>query len=547
MKRIKEGLKKYSSPIVLLLVMIMVACLVQPVFYLNDDTTMRSILSGAYTGRPDGHAVYMQYPLTGLLAFLYSIVPVMPWMDLFFCGCIWICMVFVAGAFEKKWLGSLFALVMFLPFFLYMHYTLVAALVAATAVLLCCRRGLSVKVLLLWFISYMIRSQVGLLCLPFLGAAVVWQLFCSGAVDGQKIKQSGVFCTVLLAGMLVITGVNKLCYMDEGWKNYLQYNDARTQLYDYTDFLSTNKYRLECLDYGMSYEEYQLLFSYNTMLALEPDGEKVQQVANKVFAGMKQDRTIGDSLKSGLKKYYIQLRYHDFPYNFIWMGSFAFLGCYFLFQKKWKQVLFLGILFLGRSSIWTYLLIQGRFPERVSISLYLIEILLLLGIGLSSVSVRKADLKKAGLLASAVLLLVIGAYLLKDTCEKVEVQTEAQSEWDVFKKYARINEDTTYLMDVFSTVKYGEYLFAGENDNIMLLGGWLTDSPLAKDRIAALGGMDASEVLATNEDVRLVVCPERGCAWMEEYLAGRFPGSRLVCEKELDLGGGSFLIYRLER
>ena len=134
MKRIKEGLKKYSSPIVLLLVMIMVACLVQPVFYLNDDTTMRSILSGAYTGRPDGHAVYMQYPLTGLLAFFYSIVPVIPWMDLFFCGCIWICMVFVAGAFEKKWLGSLFALVMFLPFFLYMHYTLVAALVAATAV-----------------------------------------------------------------------------------------------------------------------------------------------------------------------------------------------------------------------------------------------------------------------------------------------------------------------------------------------------------------------------------------------------------------------------
>jgi hypothetical protein len=229
------------------------------------------------------------------------------------------------------------------------------------------------------------------------------------------------------------------------------------------------------------------------------------------------------------------------------MGAFVFLGCYFCFMKKWKQILFLGILFMGRSSIWIYLLIQGRFPERVSVSLYLIELLLLLGIGLSSVSVQKSELKKAGLLVSTVLLLGIGAYLTKDTFEKVEVQTKAQREWDVFKKYGRINYDTTYLMDVFSTVEYGEYLFAGENDNIMLLGGWLTDSPLAKDRIAALGGRDASEVLSTNEDVRLVVCPERGCDWMEEYLAGRFPGSRLVCENELDLGDGSFLIYRLEK
>lgn len=547
MKSIKDWMKKYGYSVVLLLLMIVVGCLIRPVFYLNDDVTMRSILSGAYTGTPDGHAVYMQYPLTGLLALLYQIIPVVPWMDLFFCGCIWLCMVLVAGSLEKKWLGSLLAFVIALPFFLYMHYTLVAALVAATGIFLCCRNGVSVKVLLLWVISYMIRSQIGFLCLPFLGAAVVWQLLGSNTIDGQKIKKTGVFCGALLAGMLVVTGVNKLCYMEEGWQHYLQYNDARTQLYDYTDFLSTNKYRLECTDYGMSYEEYQLLFSYNTMLALEPDGEKVQQVADKIFADMKQDRTIVDSLTRGLKEYYIQLRYHDFPYNYIWMGAFAFLGCYFLFQKKWKQILFLGILFIGRSSIWIYLLIQGRFPERVSVSLYLIELLLLLGIGLSNVSVQKSDLKKAGLLVSTVLLLGIGAYLTKDTFEKVEVQTKAQREWDVFKKYGRINYDTTYLMDVFSTVEYGEYLFAGENDNIMLLGGWLTDSPLAKDRIAALGGRDASEVLGTNEDVRLVVCPERGCEWMEEYLAGRFQGSRLVCEKELDLGDGSFLIYRLEK
>lgn len=547
MESIKDGIKKYGYPVVLLLLMVIAGCLVRPVFYLNDDVTMRSILSGAYTGTPDGHAVYMQYPLTGMLAAFYRIIPVIPWLDLFFCGCIWLCMVLIAGSFEKKWLGSLLASVIALPFFLYMHYTLVAALVAATTVLLCSRKGLSVKVLLLWTISYMIRGQVGLLGLPFLVAAVVWQLCCSGTITGRKVKQAGIYCGALLSGILLITGINKLCYASEGWQNYQQYNDARTQLYDYTDFLSTNKYQLEALEYGMSDEEYQLLFSYNTMLASEPDGEKVQQIADKIFVSMKQDRTIVDSVKSGVREYYIQLRYHDFPYNYIWMGAFAFLGGCFLFQKKWKQVLFLGILFLGRSSIWIYLLIQGRFPERVSISLYLLELLLLLGIGLSGVSIRKTYLKKAGLPVLVVLSLGIGAFLIKDTCEKVEVQTETQQEWDALKKLGRINYDTTYLVDVFSAVRYGERLFAQENDNIMLLGGWLTDSPLANDRIEALSGTDATEVFGTNEDVRLVVSSERGCDWLEAYLAGRIPGSRLVLETELTFEGRSFLIYRLEK
>ena len=64
------------------------AFLCRPVFYLNDDVTMRSILSGSYTGVPDGHVVYMKYPLTGMLSLLYRLTDKLPWLELFFAGCL---------------------------------------------------------------------------------------------------------------------------------------------------------------------------------------------------------------------------------------------------------------------------------------------------------------------------------------------------------------------------------------------------------------------------------------------------------------------------
>ena len=48
---------------------------------------MRDILSGAYAGVPDGHAVYMKYPLTGMLSLLYRLTGKIPWFSAFLAGC----------------------------------------------------------------------------------------------------------------------------------------------------------------------------------------------------------------------------------------------------------------------------------------------------------------------------------------------------------------------------------------------------------------------------------------------------------------------------
>ena len=54
---------------------------------LNDDTAMRDILSGIYTGTPNGHNIQMLYPLGWCIAMCYRLLPSVPWYGIFLCGC----------------------------------------------------------------------------------------------------------------------------------------------------------------------------------------------------------------------------------------------------------------------------------------------------------------------------------------------------------------------------------------------------------------------------------------------------------------------------
>ena len=61
---------------------------------LNDDTMIKDIVSGAYTGEPSGYCIQMLYPLAWCLALFYRAIPTVPWYGLFFnavTGCFCVC------------------------------------------------------------------------------------------------------------------------------------------------------------------------------------------------------------------------------------------------------------------------------------------------------------------------------------------------------------------------------------------------------------------------------------------------------------------------
>ena len=50
---------------------------------LNDDTMIKDILSGAYTGKPNGFCIQMLYPLGWFIALFYRAIPTVAWYGLF--------------------------------------------------------------------------------------------------------------------------------------------------------------------------------------------------------------------------------------------------------------------------------------------------------------------------------------------------------------------------------------------------------------------------------------------------------------------------------
>ncbi len=544
----KDVMRKWSGIILLPAVLVLIMILCPPVFYLNDDVTIRSILSGAYTGTPDGHAVYMQYPLAGVLAFLYRIIGFVPWMEVFFVCCILGCMMLFAGQFPKVWLGRLLAIAWYVPFVVYMHYTLVAAMLAATAVFLLVtgKKGLKPYVLLL--LSFLVRSQIGYLSLPFALCAILWQL-CSLQKEARKqeairkIKQ----CAGLVVGMVLCAAVHAAAYGSAPWQEYQAYNDARTKLYDYTDFLSTGEYAEHYADFGMNRTEYEILYQYDTMLEKSVDAEKMQAIAERVSDGMKQKVSPVQALKESVYQYYLHMRYNDRPFNYLWLALVVFTAGFGILTKRYRALILLGILEAGRSVVWVYLLWRGRFPERVSLSLYLLELLLLLGMLLDLQKQAKGSVPVKRLALGLVSTVILAACSIQwlNTYQELQHRAEIQQDWDALCEYCVERPQTLFWMDVFSTVEYADALFREDAANMKLLGGWLSASPLTEEIFVKLKVADAAESLYDGEGAVLLASADRDMCWLEEYLQKRFGDCTLVRNGEIPLTDKTMVEYRV--
>lgn len=66
-------------------------------FDINDDTLMRDIMSGIYSGTPDGHNMQTLYPLGAAIALCYRIQGFFPWYGAFLFLCQFGCF-FAVGA-----------------------------------------------------------------------------------------------------------------------------------------------------------------------------------------------------------------------------------------------------------------------------------------------------------------------------------------------------------------------------------------------------------------------------------------------------------------
>ena len=420
----------------------------------------------------------------------------------------------------------------------YLQYTVTAGMLAGAAIfwVVTAKGKERFWALLLYWLSFCLRPEMALLCLPLAGAGglCIWgrekQIF-----SKESLRHYLGLFAALVIGMGVFYGLDVLAYSDPNWKDFRQFFDERTILYDYhLDFVEQYDENREAYEEtGVSRTLQEMLKNYNFGAADEID---TQMLSSLAVQAKKTDAK--ESVLSQVKKAIWRLVHEnwlsksDLPWNFAWLAV-VFAWCSCCLQKGnrryfWQPVF---VVCVG-GMLWSYLLMQGRMVDRVTHPLYLAQILLAAGLWGTATSTAAPGIntRSTGRIHTVMTAAVCGVILLLCILrvpgmwqgvarEQTRRETVNQTNEDVFA-YCEKHASTLFLEDVYSTVAYSEKIMLDRDKpfNYDLLGGWLVKSPLTRQKLSVFGYASMGEAARSSEKVCLLADEGTDMSWLTEYL-----------------------------
>ncbi len=540
-------------------------------YCMNDDTVMRDLLCGSYTGTPEGRNIQMLYPVGALISLFYRIFPKVPWYGLFLCGCQFLSLYLIsfratkfADASWKKIAAAFIAVFLaggtLLCELVFVQYTMTCSLLMAAAVFwfytgdsfnnaagFIKANGISIGLVVL---AFLIRTEMALLLFPFLLAAGLYKWAGEEKIFTKVncVKYLGVIgSAVLCMGASVL--INKAAYGSEEWKDFYRFFDARTEVYDflgYPNFEGNEEFYEEA---GLTAQEAELLANYNFALDEKIDVELMERTA-----AYQKEKRGGNALfltkpADALWIYRHSLLSREFmPYNALVLFLYVLILFAAIGNKDKSYFWRLPLLLFIRSVCWMYIIFRNRMPERITHGLFLMETVLLFAL-----LVGEWKKKKAGWLTVMAIVCIIVALNLPAVWNKAETEkayrNEVNREWLALTDHFKENQDNFYLIDVYSTVDYTEKMFADVDHsyrNFDLCGGWTAKSPVYRQKAAKRGVGDIEKDLVEKDHVFFVSKMNRDVVWLEEYYAAKGREIKIEAAEEIVVNGEvRFVIYRL--
>ncbi|NLL78190.1 MAG: hypothetical protein GX235_13285 [Clostridiales bacterium] len=579
--------KKYENIIIaagLIIVLGILAAVRYDYYYdLNDDVVMKDILAGVYTGDPESMNIQMMYPMSLLISLFYRIFPQAPVYGIFLCACQLIGFFLIAersvgfrehtaSKLLMAGLEGLIIIVLFLPHFIFIQYTVTSALLAGTAAFLFItsdneaagrkfiRKNLLSIVLVI--VAFGIRSEMLLLALPFICAAGIyrWSMESSVFTRENIVKYLGVIGSIL-AGIVLIYAMNDAVYSRGNWKNFIDFFNSRTELYDFQGIppYEGNEELYERL--GITQVEQNLLIEeYDFGMDDTLDAGILDAMAKYQAEKKKQTESITETCVEKLKEYKYRTLHRepkgsekpdDYPWNImvilgyisvfiagIWNEAFRIKNSEAeydgqVFNAIWKIGWKLVLMGFIRSVLWMYILMGGRSPERVTHSLYFIELCILwamLHTESAAIEMKICGKVKVAAVFPAVLAITAAASISSSIAEvdrEYAKRAEANTTDMQMKEYCRAHKENFYFFDVYSSVSdpvtsipYSEKMFKNVNNNIAnyeIMGGWLTKSPLYDKKLKAFGMSSMQEELIYGDNVYMMAELKKGTDFLTDY------------------------------
>lgn len=558
----------------------------------NDDITIKNILSGVYTGTPESRNIQMHYPMSLLISLLYRVGRGIPWYGLLLCTAHFFSFGYIAyntcKVINKTWLKTIVATVevaLFTSAMLYeivfTQYTVTVGIIAAAGMfgIYLSDRTLEPKEFIkrnipnfiLVFVAFITRSEMLLLMMPYICLAGLFKWTDTDKTNGEKafdkkslIKYFGAFAIILVSlgvGQLIHT----VAYMNPEWKEFVRFFDNRTELYDYQFVPSYEGNEAFYDSINLKKEEVTLLENYNFGIDSDITADTLKQVADYAKSLKGDNSSLITRMKAAIPDYKYILRYGQendvYGRNLreLYLVGMLMLVLLIIKNNELLRIWQPALLFIVRSGLWLYMISTGRYPARITHSLYFIELVLIIGMIIYQ---AKKERQKRFPMATVLTIMLFALFCVSvfainyQRVQQESIQRDkANEEKDTLHEYCKAHPENYYFVDVYSFcssmddhVEYSEKIFENVDNTINnydYLGGWIMNSPHTWDKLSDYGiEKEKDEIeksITDKKNIYVIVRDDRDTDWINNYyLAKRNKEINLIKEDEFI---GSFGVY----
>ena len=573
-QKIKQSkrLQEYTiSAVTTVLLMVFVAIVFDYYYCMNDDTTMRDILCGSYTGTPEGRNIQMLYPIGAFISLLYRIFPNAPWYGIFLCGCQYLAVFLICKRtttmVNRVWLKVaigvmtiLFAGSSLLYELVFVQYTMTCGILMAAAAFWFytsdATKGVKAFLLencisvILIVLAFQIRTEMAVLLLPFLlGAGLCKWSKEEKFFTKQNFQKYAGLISIAIVLMVASVVVNNAAYRTEEWKQFQLFFDYRTEIYDFLGIPSYAENQDFYESIGLSESEAELLDNYNFALDEEIN---VEALGNMVEYQKEQNGGNGlflIGMSDAIWIYKKSLLSMDYmPYSGLVLLLYLILIIAAVHNRDKSYFWKLPMFALIRTVCWMYIILRNRTPERITHGLFLMEVMVLFGLLAAEWSRKKTSRLTMSAIACVIIALSIPSIWTKTYTTSMQ-REEINKEWLLLQEYCKENEQNYYLIDVYSSVAYTEKMFENVDNsyrNYDLCGGWTTNSPLYAQKMEKRGISHIETDLLEKDNVFFVSKTNRDIAWLLQYYADKGIDINAEVVEEIEWNGEvRFVIYKL--
>ncbi len=550
------------------------------IYAIADDVIMRDIASGAFTGTPDGHLIFVRYVLGFLLSRLYLVNDAIDWYGFFMAGCLLLALAVILyrGLAMKRgriWKATYTGLALglfgigLLSHAAQFEWTIsAAALGSAAFYLYVTLEGKKTRQLwdslLIWFLlllTFCIRYDVFFMIMPGFGIVFLWRFVRKKERGSFHFRFGEIFLPILVfASVGVVTLIESQAYSKEDWKEFKRFQNARSEVYDYSGVPSYEANPGFFEELGLDEHEVRNLRHYALYLVEDLDADMMEALREEAVRQASEEMGGRKRVKAGLALSFKQLVSPEYM-SVSLPALLFFIGILMLALGRQKKGAVIPLLlFLGAEGVlWLILGFAGRLPERVAFSLHLTMML-----GMAAYFVRlwsekeeedeqgKRTLWKRGAVLAAMLLCLGGAaFRLQKTIVWNQEKRAMDDSYQQFKTECRKEAGKLYFIETYMAEPVGgaSVLVHGSSgiNRCLTLGDWYTTSPLDEERMRALGIENVEETILKNPNAYLVVRDLEDPGFLGSYFSGKYPGTELVCQEVRSVGGRSYYLYQPEK